>query len=174
MIIDILHHTPVWVFAVFAVLVYVGLQRVRSGEIPRGQLLTVPIAMAGFSLFGLCQSFGDGLVPVVAWGSVYAAALAAAWVLPPRTGVQYSAASKRFRVPGSWLPLALMMTIFFTRYVVAVLLAMHPSLHRETWFVAAVGAAYGLSSGCFAARALMIWRSAFHDKVAASPVALAA
>jgi hypothetical protein len=168
MIIEIIRHTPVWVFFILVGLVYLGARRIRSSEIPAPQLVALPIAMACFSLFGLWQTFGSSVVAAAGWAFVFAALLIAGWSLPTNPGVQYSAASRRIRVPGSWIPLALMMTIFFLRYAVAVLLAMHPSLRIETPFVAAIGAVYGLSSGCFAARALITWHSAFSERASSS------
>jgi hypothetical protein len=61
-------------------------------------------------------------------------------------------------VPGSWWPLALMMTIFFTRYATAVALTMRPAVGEQA--AVAVSAAWlcGLASGFFVARAARIWR----------------
>lgn len=173
MLIEIVRHTPAWVFALLAGLVWLGIRRSRPGEVSRGQLLAVPVAMTGLSLAGLAQSFGADVVAIVAWTTAYGAMLALSLGRPPRNDVQYSSASKRFRVPGSWLPLALMMTIFFTRYAVAVTLVLQPALSRDTGFVAAVGLVYGLLSGGFAARAAMTWRSASRRLPASLPAAVA-
>ncbi len=161
MILAILAHTPVWVFAVLALLIALGVRRLKVREVTTRQLLVLPIVMGLFSLFGLYQSFGPQPVAIATWLVVVAASLAVARSLPPQAGVQYSAASRRIRIPGSGWPLALMMTIFFLRYVAAVGLALHPALRAEPTFVVAIAAAYGLSSGCFAARALGTWRAAF-------------
>ncbi len=165
MIIDILRNTPAWVFLLFAALVYLGLRRLRPSDVPMRRLLVLPIAMTCFSLFGLWQTFGASLGAATAWNLVFAASLVAGWTLPTHPGVTYSAASRLVRVPGSWVPLALMMTIFFLRYIVAVLLALHPSLRFETPFIAGIAVLYGCSSGCFAARALLTWRGARNTTV---------
>jgi hypothetical protein len=161
MIIDILRHTPPWVFVVLALLVVLGVRRLRANALHPRQLLILPVVMTALSAFGLWQVFGANTVAVAAWIAVFAAALAVGWSLSAQDGVQYSATTNRIHVPGSALPLVLMMTIFFLRYGVAVSLAIDPALRTQTFFVAAVGAAYGCSSGCFAARALRTWRSAF-------------
>jgi hypothetical protein len=57
---------------------------------------------------------------------------------------------------GSWLPLALMMGIFLTKYTVAVLLAMQPTLAQESALVATVCALYGLFNGMFIGRLLRV------------------
>ncbi len=161
MIIDILRHTPIWVFGILAALIALGLRRLRADDLTTRQLFILPAVMAVLSLFGLCQSFGASAAAAGGWLAAVVVSLAIGKALPPQAGVQYSPASRRIRVPGSAVPLVLMMTIFFLRYVAAVSLAMHPALRTDVPFVAAIGLAYGLSSGCFAARALRIWTSAF-------------
>ena len=160
-VIEILRHTPVWVFALFIGLALLGARRLRANDVPVRRLLILPIAMTAFSLFGLWQAFGASAIASLAWTSTFVAMLAVGWSLPSNARVQYSPASRCVHVPGSWLPLALMMTIFLLRYVVAVGLALHPSLRLEPTFVAAAAALYGLSSGSFSARAINTWRSAF-------------
>ena len=160
MILSILQHTPVWVFALFVALVALGARRLRAHTIGVRQLLILPIAMTGFSLFGLTQAFGIGVVPLAAWSLAFAAMLVFATVRPTNPAVQYSPAVRAIHIPGSWLPLALMMTIFFLRYAVAVTLVINPTLHGDASFVAGIAALYGLSSGSFAARALLTWRGA--------------
>jgi len=173
MILDILHHTPAWVFLIFVALVALGARRVRANRIGVRQLLILPATMTGFSLFGLTQSFGIGLVPLAAWSLVFSAMLAFAAIWPTNPAVQYSPATRSIHIPGSWLPLALMMTIFLLRYAVAVVLAMHPALHGNAPFVACIAALYGLSSGSFGARAVLTWRGAFAARPAAPTFAAA-
>ena len=161
MIVDILRHTPVWVFGILAALVVLGIQRMRTRDITIRQLVALPAAMALLSAFGLWQSFGPSAAAAGGWLVAIAAASLIGRALPVQDRVQYSPAKRRIRVPGSWVPLVLMMTIFFLRYVAAVSLAMHPTLRTDALFGAAIGVAYGLSSGIFAARALRTWNSAF-------------
>ena len=68
------------------------------------------------------------------------------------------AASKR--VPGSAVPLALMMGIFLTKYAVGVTLAMHLVQAGDLAFAMSLSALYGAFSGVFAARAARLWRLA--------------
>ncbi len=163
MMLSILQHTPVWVFALFAGLLVLGLHRMRAHETTAARLAILPVAMTLFSLFGLTQAFGPGIATIGPWAVALTAALGVGGMLPARDGVrdgvQYSSVTGKLHVPGSGLPLALMMTLFFLRYAVAVLIAMNPSLRQDALFVAGVAALYGLASGCFVARALRTWRS---------------
>ena len=165
MIIDILRHTPPWVFLILIALIVLGVRRLRDSDMHPRQLAILPVVMTALSAFGLWQAFGASAVAVTTWLIAFIALLAVGWSLPPQEAVRLvqnpSSASSRIHVPGSALPLVFMMTIFFLRYGVAVSLAIDHSLRSQTLFVAAVGAIYGLSSGAFAARALRTWRSAF-------------
>ena len=59
-------------------------------------------------------------------------------------------------MPGSWLPLALMVALFAVKYIANVSLALHPALARDAAFAAACGLAYGGFSGLFLARSLSL------------------
>lgn len=160
-VLEILRHTPVWVFGVFVALLVLGVRRLRASDVPVRRLLILPIVMTGLSLLGLWQAFGASAMAAMAWTLAFTGTAALGWALPRKAGVQYSPTSRRVHVPGSWLPLALMMTIFFLRYVVAVSLSMHPALRLDPSYVAGIAALYGLASGSFAARTANTWRSAF-------------
>jgi uncharacterized membrane protein len=72
--------------------------------------------------------------------------------------VTYSPATRTFAVPGSGVPLTLMMTIFFVRYAIAVMIAVKPSLRENAAFLGATSGAFGSMSGIFVARALRLVR----------------
>ena len=77
-----------------------------------------------------------------------------AWV--PSRRLAYDASTARFTVPGSWMPLALMMGIFFFKFAVAVALAIKPGILDTTPAAVMVAATYGVFSGLFMARALCL------------------
>ena len=91
--------------------------------------------------------------------------------LPDST--RYDPAARRVHLAGTAVPLALMMGIFFTKYVVAVQIVMHPPLTGDRVFALCVGALYGAFSGMFAARGLRLWRLARRDGRDASGASLA-
>ena len=83
-------------------------------------------------------------------------------------GVRYDAARQMFSLPGSWVPLGLMMAIFLTKYVVGVMLAMHPALAHDSSIAAIVASLYGAMSGVFLGRMARLLRLA--QASAAKPV----
>jgi len=156
MILQILQRTPLWVFALFVVLAIFGVLQSRTRQIGLVRVTILPLVLIGLSLSGILSSFAANAWALAAWcGAVGVALLLNGFAKWPRE-VSYSATTRSFLVPGSWLPMAVMMAIFFTRYTVNVALAMHPELAAAIWLPIAVSFAYGLMSGAFLARALRI------------------
>ena len=156
MILQILQRTPPWVFVLFVVLLILGALQSRPREVGRARVALMPAVFLPLSLWGVWSAFGPEPFAFGAWlAAVGAAVLINGYARVPRQ-VSYAPDTRLFHVAGSWIPLAMMMAIFFTRYVIAVSMAMQPSLKTMPLFAAGVGAAYGLMSGSFLARAVRI------------------
>lgn len=153
---QILTHTPLWVFGLFFGLVYLGCLQSRTRQVSRGHLIVLPVAMLAWSLYSVWSTFDAHLTALTAWACAWVAVVAIAMLRAPSRRVAYDASTKQFTVPGSWLPLALMMGIFFFKYAVAVVHAMTPGILETTTAVALVAGTYGLFSGLFMARALRV------------------
>lgn len=157
MLLHILSSTPIWVFVLFVVLLAFGLRQTRAFRAGLTRIAILPVAMKTLAVLGVVSAFGGASVALVAW--IAAAAVAAAIVLrrPLPDSTRFDASTRVFEITGSIVPLALMMGIFFTKYVVAVRLAMHPELAHQTDFALAVGTLYGAFSGVFVGRGIRLW-----------------
>ncbi len=160
MFIQIITHTPLWVWAILVVILWVGLKQTLPRSVSLRRITVLPLVMVGLSLAGTLTAFGTDNHALLAWGA--AAAVAAAVVMTRNLpqGTQYNTWTQQFQIPGSWTPLVLMMGIFVTKYAVGVTLSMRPDLAREAMFGQCVGALYGGFSGVFVARAARLWRLA--------------
>lgn len=154
MIAQILANTPTWVFALFLVLLVFGLMQTRTRAVRRIPALLLPAGMVALSLAGVNSSFGLTPVPLASWAVALAVAALAGYVLFRDKRVEYDATAKKFFVPGSWVPLVVIMAIFFAKYVYAVMHALHAAIISTTLFIVVLSAVYGLLSGYFAARAM--------------------
>jgi hypothetical protein len=168
MLMQILIHTPLWVFALFLLLLWLGMRRMWTGRERLSRVTLLPLAMVGLSLYGVASAFGDSSLALAGWAAGVPVLAAIVLRRPLPAGVRYDPASRRFTVPGSVVPLALMMGIFFTKYVVGVKLALDPALAHQAGFALAVGTLYGAFSGTFAARAVRLWRLALQSERAAA------
>jgi hypothetical protein len=154
-----LQHIPVWVFALLLGLIALGLLQTRTRHVGQRRLLGINIALTVFTLVGVVQQWRHtpwlvlGLLSwaascaVVAWGLGQGAAPA---------GASYNAETRRFTVPGSWLPLALFMAIFACKFVVGMLSATAPEALHSVQAAMGISALYGLFSGLLNARALRL------------------
>jgi hypothetical protein len=159
-LLEIIRHTPPWVFGILVVLIVLGVQQLRDRHVSRGRLLILPLAMAALSLTGLIQGFGWNPVAFVSWAAGIAVAVAInEFVLRAPGGVRTAATGGPYLVKGSWTPMILMLAIFITRYVFAVMLALHPERRADIAFIAASAGSLGVLSGIFTARAARIWRT---------------
>jgi hypothetical protein len=164
----IIINTPLWVWALLAFLIYRGIRSAADREIKFGREFVIPLVMLGLSLHGIASTFGTGAEMIMLWLVSAIAAGLLAWhfsgyrtiVADPVRGVIFQ--------PGSWAPLMLMMGIFFTKYVVAVTLALHPQYKEHAVFITAICALYGVFNGIFIGSLLRII-SVYRQAAAALP-----
>jgi len=157
MITTTLQHTPTWVFGLFVALVALGLSMSFPRTMSLRRSLMLPLALLGLSLLGVASAFGSHALALPAWAAGLAAALLALQGRVDTSGVRFSAETRRFQVPGSWVPLALMLGLFSLKFGVGVALAMQPDLRQSAGLAVAASATYGLFSGVFLGRALALW-----------------
>lgn len=159
MAVQILLHTPHWVFPLFFVLLALGLWMRRERTTTFARAAAFPLAMLLVSALGVVASFGGSAAALGGWlaGVALMTVTGAQGPIPP--GARHDPHSGRITLPGSWRPLALMMAIFFFKYLVGVMLALRLPLTEAAGFDAAVSAAYGSLSACFLWPLLRLWRS---------------
>jgi hypothetical protein len=152
MILTILRFTPAWVWLLLAALVALGVAQLRPRSLTRTRLLGLPAALLALGLLSALPGFVQRPATAVLWA---AAALAAARFgrrLAPRDA-RYDPSTARWQVPGSALPLVLILCIFSVKYAVAVAWALNPAWRDATVSLSAVALLYGGFSGLFAGRA---------------------
>ena len=160
MFMQILTNTPKWVFVLFVALVWLGLKQMLPRRVGLNRITIMPLAMTCLSLVGVTSAFSDSPQALLTWFAGAAVAFTLNFQLPGSTQIAYDVASRRFQMPGSVVPLALFMGIFFTKYAVGMSLGMQPALVHNSGFALSIGALYGTFSGIFLARAAKLWRVA--------------
>jgi len=122
---QVLIHTPIWVFPLFAYLVWLGIKAMRPRTTTIWRSLIVP---AIFIIWGLSRLLSDtqhGMAPLVSW-TVAALVLAPVGLLAAKPFKLDHVTGQIYR-PGSALPLVRNVTIFALQYTVAVIAAVHPN-----------------------------------------------
>ncbi len=127
-VLQVIQHTPNWVFALFAALLVLGVTQARRREVHRIRLTLLPIAFIGLSGWGIYSAFGVEPAAVTSWAAALTAVAAIGWSREPMRGVSIVPGTNRLVVPGSWWPMVLILATFVVRYTVAVMLVRNPAL----------------------------------------------
>ncbi len=153
----ILSHTPVWVWGLLVMLLALGVMYLRERRVSRARLALVPVGLAALSISGVLSSFGAA--GVAAWGLGVALAFAL------NTRLRWTQGARReggvFVLPGSGLPMLLMLAIFVLNYTVNVWRAMAAQGAAAPSLAVGLGFSvlFGALSGLLAARAWRVLRS---------------
>ena len=155
MLLNIVRYTPPWVWGLLAALLLLGWQQSRPRSVSRAQLMALPLAMLALGLWSVLPGVMV-LPPVLA---LWAAALSASFIFARRRftprGAVWDSASARLQLPGSWLPMAIIVGIFALKYGLGVFQGLQPQMAREPAFLLATAAISGALSGLLLGRA---WR----------------
>ncbi|WP_077035264.1 DUF6622 family protein [Pelomonas sp. KK5] len=156
----IVSHIPTWVWGILAFILVMGMRQSREQQMGRGRLMVLPIVWLAFGVWGVDSAFGIGALP--AWG----VGLVLSLTLVLRSGwpgaARYDAESRSYVVAGSWMPLALMLTIFVTKFALGMGLALHPELARETSVATGFSLLFGALGGVFLGRSRNILANSAH------------
>jgi hypothetical protein len=153
MILDILAHTPVWVWIVFGVLILLGLQQSRTRDVSIARATILPVVMILLSLSGVVGAFRHVPLALAAWVAGVGLSLTLAGNAVAVRGASRSTRPGHLRIPGSFLPAVLILCVFITRYSAGIALAIDPSLAANTAVAVTLSLVYGLFSGLFWSRA---------------------
>lgn len=157
---QILVHTPIWVWLLLAFLVSRGLVALRPRDVTPSRMLILPVVFLVWGLSGLMGSRGFGVDFLMffvafaagAYGGLALAALGPAPRLAPETGVM--------GMPGSPIPLTLILTSFAFKYVGTVALAVDADPAQRAIVAIAMTIAGGIFAGLFWGRTLTQFRRA--------------
>lgn len=158
MLMQILSRTPVYVWAVLAGLMALGLLQSRTRRVTLAQAGTLPLVLLGLGLWSMAPAFAVQPLLMLAWLSAVSLGAWAGRQTPQAPGTHWLAAEGRFVLPGSWIPLAFILFIFLLRYAVSVGSAMHPQWRGDLSVQLPLALVFGSVSGLSAGRVLGLLR----------------
>jgi hypothetical protein len=134
-ILAILTHTPPYVWVIFALVIYLGVQRTRDRTVALWRLCLFPLIMGVVALSGLAGA-GVGAIPAIAVGLIIGGV--AGWLME-RDGATRRLAGGRLWLRGEWWSLVQVLLILGFRYSTAVIAATNPTLATDpTWHLVTV------------------------------------
>ncbi len=156
MIINILSHTPVWVWGLLAALMALGFSQTRERHLAPWRLLMLPLVLLGLGLCSMAPGFRALPVSALVWLAALGAGAALLAGRPARAGAEWLPAEQRVRLPGSWMPMLLILIIFSLRYAANVSMAFNPGWRTAPSMLLPLALLYGSFSGLFLGRGLAL------------------
>ncbi|WP_029978480.1 DUF6622 family protein [Pseudomonas sp. PH1b] len=154
---DILQGTPLWVYAVFALVCYYGLRALSTTRESRRSLLLTPVILLVWSLCSV--SLGDyPWLALGAWASGAALGSLLAMLLFSNAGVLLESGGEALLVPGTLKILGISLLFFAVKYWIGYQSAVHPEHASSIQMLGISGAAAGFTVGLFCGRALKLYR----------------
>jgi hypothetical protein len=153
MILSILEHTPIWVWVLFCALIALGIAQTRTREVSAARATILPIVMIALSLSGVLSTFSQVALACVTWVVGFFVSLRLAGEVMAVRGASWLPQARNFRLPGSFVPLTLILGLFVTKYVAGVVLAINSALAANIRVAIALSLVYGAFAGLFWARA---------------------
>lgn len=159
MILDILRGTPIWVYALFAYLLWMGVWRLRTRIRSVQSTWIAPVLFIAWGLSGLAGREGPLSSTLTWWIAGAALGVAIGYRIEPAPSVDR--ATGAIRQPGSAIPLLRNLILFGAHYLlhVAAAIGLGAAAHLLSWDVAVSG----LSAGYFVGWSVLFtraWRAA--------------
>lgn len=131
-IVTIIAHTPLWVWGLYAALLFLGLQRTRDSSVPLWRMLILPIVVALLAISSVIGASPEGLA-AASVGLLVGSGIG--WTLEPRDATRRLPDGKLWQ-RGEWLTLVQIALTLSVRYVTNVVAAMAPVLSANPiWHV---------------------------------------
>ena len=169
MVLMILSHTPLWVWLLLALLLALGLWQRRDRHVRRGQLLALPLALLALGLWSMAPGFAAQPVAALCWLGSIAAFLWFGTQLPRAAAARWLPEPQRLFLPGSWVPMLLIVAIFSLRYAAGVGQGLHPEWRGALQVQAPLALVFGALSGLFLGRAVGLLRLTLPAAAAVQP-----
>jgi len=162
MLIDLLSNTPFYVYWIFFSLLIVGLIQTKRRQVELNRALGIPFILILLSVYALAHDFGINLFSTSIWIGGIILVFALNKIVKNQKEVEYSPLTQIFTIGGSYMPLFMMMTLFFTKYTVGVITALHSPVLHSSIFISVVSLFYGVFSGMYMLRFFILIQKMKH------------
>jgi hypothetical protein len=146
-LIQILLHTPWWVYVLFGFILYVGIKATKMRSIPVRQLFIGPSIFTVLSIYILVGRIGDHFLYIIPWGIASIIGIAIGWVEMHRLNIVVDRKNRLLKIPGSAFTLILFLLFFGSNYYYGFLSATDPERVKQIQFVIYILLVSGIGTG---------------------------
>jgi hypothetical protein len=155
-VIPILRHTPPWVWAMLVALLALGLSQLRQRRVAPLRLLLLPAVLLVLGLWSMGPAFVQLPLVALAWLLALAGGVALGRRLPRPAAARWLADERRLLLPGSVLPLLVILLVFSLRYSSGVAMALHPEWRADVAVQLPLSLLFGWITGMLLGRSLAL------------------
>jgi hypothetical protein len=161
----ILHGAPLWVWVLFVYLISRGFKALHSGTTPLWRLAMMPLIFAGGGIFHLVLEPLAGWPAAVVWAMALLVGIAAGVFIANRSRFIIDPIANTVMLPGSAVPLVLMMIIFATKFWLGFEMATVTNAAALGNYVLIGASVSGVIAGMFTGRFITYWRALSERRV---------
>jgi hypothetical protein len=157
--IAIIHGTPTWVWVLLVVLVSRGIKAMKGGTAPLSKLAIVPLIFAGWGIAHLATQTLAGWHAAFVWLIAAAVGTGIGMLIASRTRFTVDPIEKSVTLPGSIVPLVLILATFAAKFWIGFEMATlaHPA--SLALYVLIDASVSGMVAGIFGGRFLTYLRT---------------
>lgn len=131
---QIITKIPLFVWPLFAILLFGGLRARKASAVPIVVLLLIPSIFFGWSLFSFFGKYAIDPLVILCWLLCLGVGFSIGFLHMQRLKLKFNRQKKEVEMPGSWIPLMLSMSIFTSKFLVGMMSSMVPHLNGSLLF----------------------------------------
>ena len=168
-IIQIIQHTPIWVFPLIVAVLWFGSMHLRERTVHLRSLFVIPLVMLVLSIGNSAGTCAEPSLALIVWFFSAAIGAVIGWSLTPKP-LAIHPKSRLIILPGSTIPLIVFAGIIMLRYAFGYLYGRYPELLADRTYALALIAGGALLGGVMLGRCgrfgLWYWRAASSETAA--------
>lgn len=155
----IIHGTPAWVWVLLLFLLSRGWSALSSRTVPLSRLAIIPLIFTGWGIVHLALNPLAGWSTVIVWVTASLVGVVAGAFIAGKSRFVVDPVANTVLVPGSALPLILMISIFAVRFWLGFHMATAIDSSLVGVYVVIGAAVSGIVAGVFCGRFITYWRA---------------
>jgi hypothetical protein len=156
---NLLNNIPAWLYILFFGLIYYGYTQSKTRKVSRIRITVLPVILLSLSLYGVLHVANSMIFAILTWLAGIALAFLINSKIRHGQGVILHQDNQHYVVPGSWIPLVLLMSAFIAKFSLGYLSGSHMVDPANSGFILISSGISGLISGTFGARAMQIFKA---------------
>jgi hypothetical protein len=155
---SILQGTPFWVYLIFILLIKRGISASKENTISIKRVFIAPVVLFILSLHKINSPY--------LFSIFFICGLVIGYLIYQKMIISFNKDTKKITMPGSIIPLILMVGVFAKSYYIGYLTATSPTMLHTPHIMILIDIVSGIFSGVFIGRGIIIFIKSFYPKKA--------